>query len=105
MQWVRRHKKALNLASAAAALAAVAVLLIRHGARSGEATLLAAAYTDDYALARLLVEEGGDFSLGRNRGAAINATCRGGETPLKWAHYGDNRPAIDYLRSVGGVQE
>lgn len=37
--------------------------------------------------------------------AAVNQTCRGKETPLKWAHYGKNQPVIDYLLSVGGTQE
>tara|TARA_R110001606_G_scaffold399268_1_gene583205 strand:+ start:101308 stop:102159 length:852 start_codon:yes stop_codon:yes gene_type:complete len=38
------------------------------------------------------------------QGAAVNNTCRGKETPLKWAHYGKNQPVIDYLLSVGGTQ-
>ncbi|GGC93888.1 ankyrin repeat domain-containing protein [Halopseudomonas salina] len=39
-----------------------------------------------------------------DQGAAVNQTCRGKETPLKWAHYGKNQPVIDYLLSVGGTQ-
>lgn len=38
------------------------------------------------------------------QGAAVNQTCRGKETPLKWAHYGKNQPVIDYLLSVGATQ-
>ncbi|SDU32613.1 ankyrin repeat domain-containing protein [Halopseudomonas salegens] len=34
-------------------------------------------------------------------GAQVNPVCRGKETPLKWAHYGDNQPVIAYLLSVG----
>jgi len=37
-------------------------------------------------------------------GAAINATCRGRETPLKWAHYGSNQPIIDELKAHGGMR-
>lgn len=37
------------------------------------------------------------------RGAEVNKTCRGKETPLKWAHYGDNQAVIDYLTSMGGT--
>ncbi len=39
-----------------------------------------------------------------NNGALINATCRGAETPLKWAHYGDNTQVTEYLVSVGATQ-
>lgn len=37
-------------------------------------------------------------------GAAVNKTCRGSETPLKWASYGDNTTVMDYLVSVGGTK-
>ncbi|RLA72149.1 MAG: hypothetical protein DRG30_07670 [Epsilonproteobacteria bacterium] len=35
------------------------------------------------------------------KGVPINATCRGGETALKWANYGKNREIIDYFKSIG----
>ena len=35
------------------------------------------------------------------KGVPVNATCRKGETPLKWATYGKNTNVIRYLESVG----
>ncbi len=152
----------------------MAALLITHGAKPGNDSLLFAAYQDNYDLAALLLAKGGTFTAGENsgalkmaarlgnlkalqafvdsvdrlgesqinqailygaltekidvvkylvdqgvdinqgdsdgctalhylsqdgtvdmikymvnNGARINATCRGAETPLKWAHYGD----------------
>lgn len=37
------------------------------------------------------------------QGADINKTCRGRQTPLRWAQYGDNRAVIDYLVARGAV--
>jgi hypothetical protein len=34
------------------------------------------------------------------KGVPVHATCRGGETALKWAHYGKNTPVIEYLESL-----
>lgn len=163
-------------------------LLIRHGARPGPGSLMAATYKDDHALTTLLIDHGADFDVGENQeavymaarigaanalrafvqhertpralvsrsilgaaltekddivrylvehgvdanqpdsdgctplhslaqdgsveivrylldhGAAVNAICRGRETPLKWAHYGSNQPVIAELEARGGVQ-
>lgn len=162
-------------------------LLLGYGARPGDGTLFQAAYRDDAALARMLVDAGASFAQGENaeaigmaarlgnlqalkgfvesgkappeqvsqsilraaltekfdvvqylvgqgvdinqgdrdgciplhslaqdgsvemiawmleHGADINRTCRGRQTPLRWAEYGDNRAVIDYLVARGAV--
>lgn len=164
-------------------------LLIRHGAKPGDASLLHAAYKDDYELVALLLVNGATFDAGENMGAVdmaarlghlssvkafvesgktpaglvsrsiiyaalreqievvkyllgvgvdinhedrdgcsalhflaqdgsvemiefmvksgaeVNKTCRGSETPLKWASYGNNTAVTDYLVSVGGTKK
>lgn len=165
----------------------MAGLLIYYGARPGDASLLHAAYKDDYDLVALLLAKGATLDAGENMGAVdmaarlghlnsvkafvesgkmptglvsgaiiyaalreqievvkylvgvgvdinhedrdgcsalhllaqdgsvdmikfmvengaeVNKTCRGSETPLKWASYGDNTAVMGYLVSVGGT--
>jgi len=167
----------------------MAGLLIYYGARPGDASLLHAAYKDDYDLVALLLAKGATLDAGENMGAVdmaarlghlnsvkafvesgktptglvsgaiiyaalreqievveylvgvgvdinhedrdgcsalhflaqdgsvdmikfmvengaeVNKTCRGSETPLKWASYGDNTAVMDYLVSVGGTKK
>ncbi|MCU7919400.1 MAG: ankyrin repeat domain-containing protein [Candidatus Thiodiazotropha sp. (ex Epidulcina cf. delphinae)] len=37
-------------------------------------------------------------------GAHMNTTCRGKETPLKWAFYGKNTNLIKYLKKKGAME-
>jgi hypothetical protein len=167
----------------------MAGLLIHYGAKPGDASLLHAAYKDDYDLVALLLAKGATLDTGENMGAVnmaarlghlnsvrafvesgkapaglvsraiiyaalreqievvkylvgigvdinhedrdgcsalhflaqdgsvdmikfmvengaeVNKTCRGSETPLKWASYGDNAAVMDYLVSVGGTKK
>jgi hypothetical protein len=34
-----------------------------------------------------------------SQGAPVDAQCRGGQTALKWAHFGENKEVIEYLES------
>lgn len=68
---------------------------INHGDSDGCTALHSLAQDGTVEMIRYMVEHG----------AAVNGTCRGSETPLKWAHYGDNTEVIDFLVGVGGVRE
>lgn len=66
---------------------------INHPARDGCTALHSLAQDGTVEMVAWMLEHG----------AGINATCRGKETPLRWAQYGDNRAVIDYLVAHGAV--
>jgi ankyrin repeat protein len=35
-----------------------------------------------------------------SQGAPVGAQCRGGQTALKWAYFGENKEVIEYLESL-----
>lgn len=123
------NKKALNVAARLGHVHAVRAFIDSDEtpAELVDQALIYAALTEKIEVIRYLVDSGADINhedgdgcsalhylaqdgsvdmiryMARS-GAQINKTCRGGETPLKWAYYGDNKEVIDFLVGVGGAQ-
>lgn len=94
-------------------------LLLHYGAKPGDASLLHAAYKDDYELVALLLANGATLEVGENGGAvdmaarlghlnSVKAFVESGKTPAELVsraiHYGALREQIEvvkYLISVG----
>ena len=78
-------------------------LLIRHGARTGPDSLMAAAYKDDHALTTLLIDHGADFDVGENQDAVYMA-ARIGKTDALHAFVQHARtPRTHVSRSILGA--